>query len=250
MNNEENEFNPYKLLKDVTDEDITNGLYFEDSLVNVLKWYLIGAYITNDKVQTEKIEHLFTEKGGFPKKRPYKTEAKYVYNALMSGEIVVHDKDKKPLTISDIAHSKAHEIAESVGTLYKNRPKDPEADQKKRDKKIAKYAINSENFDTSGIKSPDVILNMAKSQNALLANVASTLLQQAEKQMQIEEEEEALKNKEIPVYGENPEQFMFLLQHMLTELYSADNAEFHIQDVESHILNLQNNRVGQLVKAA
>jgi hypothetical protein len=220
-------FNTAKKLKDVQPSDITQGFKFESGVGNIIKWYMIGLYITNDKVQLEQFHALFNKNGSLHNRRAYKTEAKAVYEALKSGEIKVNN-----LSLADLSNMEPMTIDVSVGVLYKGLPKaEKEVNPNKERQKVAKQALASENINTDGIVTAKQLLELADGESPF-APIAQQALEQAAHELQLT----AYKADFPELNTENLPKIVEVTKQYMSEMYSTFPAEF--SEIAMHIMEL------------
>lgn len=231
----DSQFTIDKRLKDARLSDITQGFIFETGLGNIIKWYLIGLYITNDKVEIEQLENLFTKNGSLYDKRAYKSEAKAVYKALITEEIAIYDDNGKRLTMADIANLHANDIPHSVGVLYKGIPKEKaEESPDKAFKQAVKQAIESPNIDTGNMTAKQ-LYDQAKgiSGSEEITKIFLEKVEQGKRELDLK----AIKSEFPPVTSDNLEKIVTMTKEYLTELHNSFPEEFEI--LTNHILDLQ-----------
>jgi len=208
-------------LKDVQIKDIQDGFAFNASLGNIIKWQLIGLYIQNDKAQIEELEKLFSTNGSLHDRRAYKTEAKAVYNAILSDEIGIVI-DKKRLTIADLSNTPADDLNTSIGVLYKGLKKQPSKNKvDNSDKKAAKQALQSESINTDGINSPKQLMDIANGDSPF-ASIAKDAIEQAKLELIREDVTKGLPE----VNSDNLERIRTMVQTLMGELHAEFPEEY------------------------
>ena len=227
-------FNTAKTLKQVEPSDITDGFRFESGVGNIIKWYMIGLMITNDKIQLEEFNALFVKNGPLHARRAYKTEATAVYKALVNEEIKVNN-----LSIAQLSGMTPTDIGVSVGVLYRGLPKaEKEVDPNKEKQKIAKQALASENINTDGITSPKQLLELANG-NSPFAPIAQEAMEQAAHEMQL-----TVYKADFPeLTSENLPKIVQVTKQYMTDMYTAFPAEF--SELALHAMELDSKPIVQ-----
>ena len=218
-------------LKDVKVNDVKATMTFNTSLADVIKWQLVGLYIRQDDLEIEQLESMFNSSGAFHSKRTYKTEAQYVYKALINDEEIQGKKHN----LSDIANMSLDSRPFSIGSAYKARPKAESAPKCPR-KEAAKTLIKDNELKG---QTPDKILDL----------IDQGFMDESKLQESMVKNNVADVAKEFPEFTtDNLDKIVLMTKEYLTEMFYNHLAEY--DQITEHILDLNQQAAQNQVKAS
>lgn len=223
-------FNMELPIAQTTIEHIKSGFLFTSKLGNIIKWYLIGAYIKNDKIEIENIENMFTKTGVFYEKRSWKTQALRVFKHLKQEDNsqenfeIINPKTEKAYTLSELAKCSGSDLRNiSIEMLYKELTKksegenDTENDYKKDPRYKAAQALSKQGG-IGTIQNPKQLLELA---NMGIPEFQDPLIDQL-----LILEKEAVLNKFPAITSDNIPDVKIAILNYMQELIALDQGEF------------------------
>lgn len=218
-------FNTGLVLSDAKLSDVKQGFELDTAVGNILKWYIVGLYINNDKIELKEVDELFSKNGSLYSRRAYKSEAKAVHKNLVEGTIKVND-----LSLAQLAKTPASDLP-SLGVLYKGIPKDapaPKDTTKKENLKAARKILTDNDGSFNGLVRPSDIVSTAKA--------GLPVFKAALEEAKLSISNQAIIEEFPAVTTENLNKITVAMKNYMDELHAQFPKEYEI--VAMHMLNL------------